>query len=245
MYGLIGFPLGHSFSKRYFTNKFAELNLQESYELFPIPSVNELPAIIAGNPDLRGFNVTIPYKQEIIQYLDFIEPEAKEIGAVNTVKINRDDNGNIFLSGYNTDWKGFTDSIKSIPPPGPAKVLILGTGGGAKAVGFAMQRLGFDCHFVSRNKTSCNFAYSDLTAEIIASHMIIINTTPLGMWPHTKSAPTIPYEGITPKHLCIDIVYNPPVTLFLELCATQGATIKNGLAMLHNQAEEAWEIWNK
>lgn len=245
MYGLIGYPLGHSFSAGYFARKFEHLGLDHTYSPFPIPNISDLPALIAKHGGLKGFNVTIPYKEQVIPFLDSISDDASRIGAVNTVRIERNERGEIKLHGYNTDWEGFMLALSPIIGKPISSALILGTGGGAKGVAHALATLGIPYKFVSRTNTGGDtITYAELTKEVIATNSLIVNTTPLGMWPNIDTAPDIPYSGVTPEHICMDIVYNPAITKFMELCAQRGATVKNGLGMLHNQAELAWKIWS-
>jgi shikimate dehydrogenase len=242
-YGLIGYPLSHSFSARYFAEKFSREGLADCvYETFPIEHIELITHIINAHDDLQGFNVTIPYKQAIIQYLNSIEDSAQCIGAVNTVKITR--NGcNYQLKGYNTDAYGFHSSLE--PLLGKNRIaLVLGTGGASKAVAFVLDQLGFQTTFVSRNPGKKDqIAYHDLSPEIIARTGVIINTSPLGMFPNTNSYPPIPYEALTPDHLLYDLVYNPGETMFMTKGKSMGAMVVNGIQMLHLQADKAWEIW--
>ncbi|SFE50171.1 shikimate dehydrogenase family protein [Thermophagus xiamenensis] len=244
-FGLIGYPLGHSFSQSYFTEKFKKENIDARYLNFPIPEINELPDLLKKHPYLAGLNVTIPYKQQVIDYLDELDPQAKDIGAVNVIKITWK-NKVPYLKGYNSDVIGFSRSITPLLKPLHTKALILGTGGASKAVAYALKQLGLLFRFVSRNpQHPSHVSYQALTPEIIKEYKVIINTTPLGMAPNTDVAPPIPYEGITQEHLAFDLIYNPETTLFLNKCANKGAVIKNGLEMLHLQAEAAWEIFNQ
>ena len=244
--GLIGFPLSHSFSQNYFRNKFnSDNNLQNfDYLNFPIKTINELPVVIEQNPELLGFNVTIPYKEQIIKYLDEIEPEAQKAGAVNTVKVIRNISDKYFLKGYNTDIYGFKQSLLPFLSRHHQKALILGTGGAAKAVAYVLKRLNLDFYFVSRNNKAGNIlSYQQLTKDIIREHRLIINTTPLGMYPNIDTVPDIPYEWIDEKFLLYDLVYNPEETKFLKSGKEKGAKIINGYQMLVLQAEKAWEIF--
>jgi shikimate dehydrogenase len=246
LYGLIGHPLGHSFSKGYFTEKFEKLGLQAShrYELFDIESIELLPEILAANPQLRGLNATIPYKQAILPYVDELDPAAAEIGAVNTVKILPDGR----LKGYNTDYWGFRNTLESWPAFGhikPQKALVLGKGGAAKAVVVALRSLGVEPQYVSRLASADSLSYEQLTPQTMAQHLLIVNTTPLGMYPNTASAPAIPYQLLGGQHLLYDLVYNPLQTQFLQKGLAAGAyAAHEGLAMLHGQAEKAWQVWN-
>lgn len=238
-YGLIGRTLGHSFSQRFFTEKFAREKINASYLNFELPDISLLPEIIAANPSLHGLNVTIPYKEAVIPLLDHIDNTAANIGAVNTIKITPDS-----LSGYNTDIIGFRDSLLPLLKPYQRHALILGTGGASKAIAAALSELDISFVKVSRTPSPEQLCYSALTKEIIDTHLIIINTTPLGTYPDITSAPPIPYPLLTDKHLCYDLVYNPPLTEFLSRSREQRCTIKNGLEMLQLQAEASWRIWN-
>lgn len=243
-FGLIGYPLKQSFSQKYFTEKFTKLEILAQYLNFSIPTIEELPNIISQNPSLIGFNVTIPYKKEVIKYLDEIDDTAKTVGAVNVVRITYLDKKPI-LKGYNSDIVGFENSLKKHIQPHHTKALILGTGGASLAVEYSLKRLGIQYQYVSRSSNdSTIFTYNQITKDIVESYTLIINTTPLGMFPDINTAPDIPYELITNKHLLYDLVYNPLTTKFMELGQRQGATVVNGLEMLYGQAEEAWRIWN-
>ena len=241
LYGLIGFPLTHSFSKKYFTEKFQKENIKDSrYELFEIKEAKQVLEVIKNNPDLKGLNVTIPHKEAVLSYLLEIDAAAKNIGAVNVIKIS---NGK--LKGYNSDYYGFRQSLVNfIGEKKQLKALILGTGGAAKAVKAALQDLAIPFHFVSREKRSPDFSYQDLNAAILSEYKLIINTSPLGMYPKTESFPEIPYQYLTSEHFLFDLVYNPEETTFMKKGTEKGAKTKNGLEMLHLQAEKAWEIWN-
>ena len=241
-YGLIGKNISYSFSEGYFTNKFKELGISDSsYSTFDLSDISELHDLLKSMPNLKGFNITIPYKEDVLDFLDDIDESAKDIKAVNTVKI---ENGK--LIGFNTDTFGFKTSIKPFFEPQHRKALILGTGGAAKAIAFVLEQLGVDYLYVSRNpKTDKEVSYSDLTKEAITNFPFIINCSPVGTFPNIDSCPDIPYEGITSSHLLYDLVYNPEETLFLKKGKDKGASIVNGLSMLHHQAEEAWRIWNK
>ena len=238
-YGLIGYPLGHSFSRRFFSEKFEAEGIDAQYLNFEIDSIERLPEVLTTE-GLRGFNVTIPYKQQIIRYLSEISDEAREIGAVNVVKILP--NGK--LSGYNTDIIGFTESLRPMLRGTEKRALILGTGGASKAVFVGLKKMGIEPTYVSRSPREGQLSYADLTPELMAEYQVIVNATPLGMWPKTDAAPEIPYVSLTPNHVCFDLVYNPEQTKFMELAAGHGARVKNGLEMLHLQAIAAWKIWN-
>ncbi len=245
-YGLIGYPLSHSFSKKYFIEKFAKENILNcEYELFSIENINLLNSLLTSNPTLSGLNVTIPYKESVISFLDELDETAKAVGAVNCIKIENDKK----LIGYNTDVYGFKQSIKPFLNTNHERALILGTGGASKAVHFVLKEIGIDCYFVTRDKknnTSTNlFTYEELNEYIIHSFKLIVNTTPLGMFPNIDDAPNLPYEFITSSHLLYDLVYNPTETKFLKEGKLKNAICVNGLSMLHQQAEMAWKIWNK
>jgi shikimate dehydrogenase len=244
-YGLVGFPLSHSFSKRFFTEFFATENIAAEYLNFELEVLSSLPSIIADHPNLVGFNVTIPYKEAIIPYLDRCDPKAAAIMAVNTVKIERE--GELSkLTGYNTDLIGFRDSILPVLQPHHRKALVLGTGGASKAVVASLNDLSISTQLVSRAaKAGNSIAYTQLTRKVMEEHTIIVNTTPLGTYPKTENFPEIPYELLTNKHLLFDLVYNPAVTQFLQKGAEQGAATKNGADMLKIQALAAWRIWNE
>lgn len=239
MYGLIGYPLGHSFSANFFNKKFAEENIPEYYKLFPIDSIERLPNLLTEHPDLKGLNVTIPYKQQVLPYLDTIDKDVQEIGAVNVIKISPDGK----LKGYNSDVIGFSESIKPLLSDHMHRALVLGTGGASKAVCHALKKLGLKVRLVSRIARNDILSYDDLNSDIINTHHVIVNTTPLGMWPATDKAPDIPYHLLTPHHLCYDLVYNPEITTFMKLSSEVGAKVKNGLEMLELQALAAWNIW--
>lgn len=239
-FGLIGFPLSHSFSKNYFTNKFALEGIRDcEYHLFPLKSIHELLQLISENPNLSGLNVTIPYKEAVIPFLDSVTPVVKEIGACNCIKISE---GN--LVGYNTDVIGFEESIKPLLKPEIRKALILGTGGAAKAVAWVLKQLGIDFQYVSRKRSGGVLSYTDISPEMLKEIPLIINTTPLGMQPNIFDKPSLPYGAIVSGHLCYDLIYNPEKTSFLAACEAEGAVIKNGFEMLEIQAKESWRIWN-
>jgi shikimate dehydrogenase len=244
-FGLIGYPLTHSFSRKFFTEKFANEHLDAEYLNFEIPSITDLPGLIVANPDLEGFNITIPYKEQIIPYLDEISDAAKEIKAVNTVKIVR--NGTSYsLHGFNTDIHGFQESIRPILQKQHKKALVLGTGGASKAIVKALKNLGIETQLVSRSpKSTSEISYTSLDKEILSRYDIIVNTSPIGTYPKVEEKPEIPYSYITSDHLLFDLVYNPEVTAFLMQGIDRGSTTKNGLEMLHLQALAAWDIWNK
>lgn len=242
-YGLIGHPLGHSFSKKYFTEKFKRENINGQYLNFDIENICEIKNILRNTENFHGFNVTIPYKRDIMKYLDSVSPEAAEIGAVNTVKVI-DISGEKILQGHNTDVIGFMESITNHLTGSHRKALILGTGGASLAVNVGLKKLGIEPQFVSRTPKAGMITYDDLSKEIIHIHTVIVNCTPLGTYPSTDTFPAIPYQFISSGHLCFDLVYNPPITRFLELSAKQGADTVNGALMLKIQADRAWQIWN-
>jgi shikimate dehydrogenase len=278
-YGLIGYPLGHSFSRKFFTEKFEKEGIDAQYLNFEIPSIKEFPDIIKNNPTLRGLNVTIPYKQQVMQYLDDISEEAKAIGAVNVVKIEtlsptlphngegkatgrRLEVGNdrpdgsphyggdvrrterVYLTGYNSDVIGFVNSIKPLLKPHHKKALILGTGGASKAIRYGLEeKLGIETLFVSRKAHEGAITYEEVTTDMLQEYEVIVNCSPVGMFPHVDECSALPYEAMNENHLLYDLVYNPLETLFMKRGAAQGATVKNGLEMLHLQAIASWEFW--
>ena len=246
-YGLIGYPLGHSFSRKFFTEKFAKEGIDAQYLNFEIPSIEEFPNIIKNNPTLRGLNVTIPYKQQVMQYLDDISEEAKAIGAVNVVKCQLSTvNSQLHLTGYNSDVIGFVESIKPLLKPHHKKALILGTGGASKAIRYGLEKkLGMKTLFVSRSAREGMITYEEVTAEVLKEYEVIVNCSPVGMYPHVDECPALPYEALNENNLLYDLVYNPLETLFMKKGAAQGATVKNGLEMLHLQAIASWEFWEK
>ncbi len=247
-YGLIGYPLQHSFSSKFFNEKFEKESIDAEYLNFEIADIHELRRVIVFNPHLKGLNVTIPYKEEVIPYLDEISPVAKDIGAVNVIKIERSF-GNTYgykLIGHNTDYIGFKKSIAPlIQPEQHQNALVLGTGGASKAVCKALESLGIEWKYVSRSAKENQYTYDMLTPEIIAENNIIVNTTPLGTFPKVDEHPQLPYSSLTPHHLLYDLVYNPSETSFLKKGKEMGAWTKNGLEMLQLQALAAWEIWNE
>ena len=239
-YGLIGYPLGHSFSRKFFTEKFEQEDIDAQYLNFEIPSIEEFPNIIASHPELLGLNVTIPYKQQVMQYLDELSLEAKEIGAVNVVKVGEK------LKGYNSDVIGFVESIKPLLKPHHEKALILGTGGASKAIHYGLEeKLGMETLFVSRTSRENMITYNDITKDLLQDYTVIVNCSPVGMFPKVDECPALPYEAMNENHLLYDLVYNPLETLFMKKGAAQGATVKNGLEMLHLQAIASWEFWTQ
>ena len=250
-FGLIGYPLSHSFSKKYFTEKFKRESIDAAYELYPIREVSEITGLLKANPNLCGLNVTIPHKETILPYLNELDETAKAVGAVNCIKINSSDSRlktqDLRLTGYNTDVFGFRQSIKPFLESHHEKALILGTGGGSKAVAYVLKEIGIECFFVSREKNEkANYlTYEEVNEHVINACKLIVNTTPLGMYPNENKFPNIPYQHLSTEHFLYDLVYNPAETEFLKLGKVQGAKTMNGLSMLHLQAEKAWEIWNQ
>ena len=239
-YGIIGYPLGHSFSRGFFTEKFARESIDAQYLNFEIPDVAMLSDVLRDNPELRGLNVTLPHKQAVIPLLDEMSEEAMEIGAVNVIRVR---NGK--LKGFNSDIIGFTNSIKPLLQPHHKKALVLGTGGASKAIRVGLNRLGIEWTYVSRSPRDGMVTYEDITAETLQEYTVIVNCSPVGMFPKVDAAPAIPYELLSPQHLLFDCVYNPEETLFMKKGRKQGATVKNGLEMLHLQAAASWNFWNE
>ena len=244
-YGLVGYPLKHSFSIGYFNEKFSSEKIEAEYINFEIPDINNFPEIIQANPNLHGLNVTIPYKEKVIPYLDELDKQAAAIGAVNVIKIIRNKGGKPKLIGYNSDIIGFTQSIQPLLQSHHKKALILGTGGASKAVFHGLKNLGIEAKFVSRTARFGMLTYEELNAEIIKEYTVIVNCTPVGMYPKVDACPDIPNEAITSEHLLYDLLYNPNITLFMKKGEAKGAVTKNGLEMLLLQAFAAWEIWQK
>jgi len=244
-FGLIGFPLSHSFSRKFFTDKFSDEGTDAEYLNFEIENISQLSHVIASHPALEGLNVTIPFKEQVIRFLDDIDEAAAQIHAVNTIRINRSGR-HVTLHGYNTDIHGFQESIRQLIQKYHHKALVLGTGGASKAVVKALENLKIDTILVSRNpEEKGELSYNDLDEDVMDNYKIIVNTTPIGTYPNIEGCPAIPFELITTKHLMFDLVYNPEVTEFLKQGKKRGATIKNGLEMLHLQALASWEIWNR
>lgn len=242
IFGLIGKNINYSFSKKYFTEKFEKNSLVGyRYENFDLSTIAQFPKLIRENSDLAGLNVTIPYKEKIIPYLDCLSKKAKKIGAVNCIKFTNKGK----LKGYNTDCYGFKKSIQTLLQPYHQKALILGTGGASKAVAFALEELGILYTFVSRSKTENALEYKYINATTFDNYQIIINCTPLGTFPNIKEVPPIPFDYFTPQHIAFDLIYNPEETHFLKLAKSKGAVCKNGFEMLELQAEKSWKIWNK
>ncbi len=249
-YGLLGHPLGHSFSRKFHNERFQRLSIDAEYVNFDLESVDLLPAVLAAEPMLRGLNVTIPYKQQVMQFLDELDPVAERIGAVNTIKVIHVDDGSqtklpgLYLKGYNTDIIGFRDSIR--PLLGEAsKALVLGTGGASRAVCVALEDMGIQPVYVSRTPAPGRLTYEELTPAMMTDYQVIVNCSPVGMFPHVDECPAIPYEALTPQHVCYDLIYNPAETQFLAKAKAQGAKTMSGGAMLEGQAIASYEIWTQ
>lgn len=244
VYGLIGYPLTHSFSMNYFNNMFESEQIDAEYVNFEIPDIGDIMEVVAENPNLAGLNVTIPYKEQVIPYMDEMDAEAELIGAVNVVKLIRTGKDGIRLKGYNSDVMGFQNSIAPLLNGTRDHALVLGTGGASKAVVRGLLNLGVEPTLVSRRPGEGVITYGDLTPEVMERNKVIVNCTPLGMYPHVDECPDIPYDLLTPDHLCYDLIYNPDVTTFMRRARAAGAEVKNGLEMLLLQAFESWNIWN-
>ena len=242
-YGIIGYPLGHSFSRGFFTEKFAREGIDAQYINFEIPDARMLCDVLCNNPELRGLNVTLPHKQAVIPMLDELSDEAREIGAVNVIKCTIN-NGQWTMKGFNSDIIGFTESIKPLLQPHHKKALVLGTGGASKAICVGLTHLGLMWKYVSRTPRKGIITYEDITSETLQEYTVIVNCSPVGMFPKVDTAPAIPYGCLTSRHLLFDCVYNPEDTLFMQKGRKQGATVKNGLEMLHLQAVASWHFWN-
>lgn len=255
-YGLIGYPLVHSFSQSFFTEKFQQEGLlNHAYELFPLQNISDLPELIESEPELCGLNVTIPHKISAIYYMDSLDKVAKKIGAINCIKLSKSkpvesyfsgelSSMKMHLKGYNTDAYGFEVSLFPLLKPYHHEALILGNGGAARAVIYVLKKLNIKFKVVSRRPINKQIHYHDLNEELIKKSLLIVNTTPLGLYPDVNQCPDIPYEYLSSKHLLYDAIYNPEETEFLKRGKAQGASIKNGLEMLYLQAEKSWEIWN-
>ncbi len=243
-YGLLGYPLTHSFSKRFFTEKFETENIDSTYDNFEIDNIDKFPKVVKTNPEVVGFNVTIPYKEQVIRFLDELNDSAREIGAVNTIRVKREGD-NVYLKGFNTDTHGFETSLSPLLKDHHKKALILGTGGASKALKYVLNKLGID--FISASIEELKekeIRYEDIDEQMMHERLLIINATPLGTYPKVDTFPNIPYEFITKKHLLFDLVYNPEETQFMAKGKAQGAAVKNGYEMLLNQALKSYEIWN-
>ena len=244
-YGLLGYPLGHSFSRNYFNQKFEAERIDAEYLNFEIPEIKEIKNVIKENPELNGLNVTIPYKEQVIPYLDDLDEDARLIGAVNVIKFSKGLFGKVKLKGYNSDIIGFKQSIEPLLKEHHRKALILGTGGASKAVFQGLKQLGVASTFVSRKAKEYCITYEEITPKVMEQYTVIVNTTPLGMYPNVNACPDIPYDLLTSDHLLYDLLYNPDETLFMQKGKEKGAVVKNGLEMLLLQAFAAWEIWQK
>lgn len=246
IYGLIGYPLGHSFSKDFFNNKFQSENIDAEYVNFEIKEVGDLKYVLRENPNLCGLNVTLPHKMKVIPLLDSVTDNARNIGAVNVIKFRKNRSGKLQLEGHNSDITGFKQSIEPMLDENlHRKALILGTGGASKAIFHGLKQLGLDCVFVSRTPKEGHLTYEALTPDTIREHPVIVNTTPLGMYPQTDTCPDIPYSCLTAHHILYDLIYNPDETLFMKKGKASGAIVKNGLEMLILQAFISWKIWNE
>lgn len=244
-YGLIGYPLGHSFSISYFNQKFADESIDAVYENFEIPTIDSLPEVLDSNPNLKGLNVTIPYKEKVIPFLDTISPEARAIGAVNVIRVTHTGK-EITLKGYNSDVIGFTKSIEPmLDKKWHKKALILGTGGASKAVNYGLHNLGLESVFVSRYERPDTIQYERITPDVIKEYNVIVNCTPVGMYPKTEACPMLPYDAMDSHTILYDLIYNPDETLFMKKGAARGANVKNGLEMLLLQAFASWEFWHE
>lgn len=253
LFGLLGYPLGHSFSRAFFSDKFAREHIDAEYQNFELPSIELLPQVLDEHPNLCGLNVTLPYKQAVIPLLDELSDEARAIGAVNVIRITYPD-GRRHLKGFNSDIIGFMDSIRPLLKPHHTRALVLGTGGASRAICHGLQLLGIQWRYVSRtpqtdshptlSASNSPLSYSDLTPALLADYPVIVNCTPIGMFPKVDAAPSLAYAALSPRHLLYDLVYNPEVTLFMQQGRRFGATVKGGLEMLHRQAVASWEFWN-
>lgn len=246
-FGLIGYPLGHSFSKSYYREKFERENIRQvEYDLFPLETIDDFPDLVAADPQLLGVNVTIPYKIAVMKYLDELSPEARAIGAVNCIRIERNAQGGTHLKGFNTDVFGFEHSLRPLLKEWHKQALVLGNGGAARAVCHALDRLGIGWKLVSRNPQKGDprhLGYAQLDQEVLDQYLLIINTTPLGTFPKVNESPDIPYGFLGERHLLYDLIYNPAETTFMKWGKSRGAEVRNGYEMLVLQAERNWEIW--
>lgn len=242
-YGLIGFPLGHSFSKSFFNEKFQNEGIDAEYINFEIKGIDELPEVLATNPELRGLNVTIPYKEKVLSFLDYISVEVRAIGAVNVIRVDHKGD-DVVLKGYNSDVIGFTKSIEPLLETFHRKALILGTGGASKAINYGLKSLGLETVLVSRFERPGTIQYKDITPDVVKEYNVIVNCTPSGMFPHYDECPDLPYEALDNHNLLYDLIYNPDETLFMKKGRERGAQTKNGLEMLLLQAFASWDFWN-
>lgn len=243
-YGIIGHPLGHSFSKNYFNEKFHDEGIDAEYINFDIQNIGNLPEVLATNPELKGLNVTIPYKEKVLSYLDYISVEARAIGAVNVIRVEHKGN-NVLLKGYNSDVIGFTRSIEPILEKFHRKALVLGTGGASKAVSYGLRSLGLETVLVSRFERPGTIQYKDITPDVVREYKVIVNCTPCGMYLNYEECPELPYEALDSHNLLYDLIYNPDETLFMKKGKEHGATVKNGLEMLLLQAFASWDFWHQ
>ena len=242
-YGLIGYPLGHSFSIGYHNQRFADEGINAKYINFEISSIEQLQEVLSQNPELKGLNVTIPYKEKVMEFLDYISPEARAIGAVNVIRITHE-GSKIVMRGYNSDVIGFVQSIEPMLENYHKKALVLGTGGASKAVAYGLKSLNIEPVFVSRYERPGTIQYKSITPEVVKEYNVIVNCTPLGMFPKIDECPTLPYEALDEHNILYDLIYNPDETLFMKKGAERGANVKNGLEMLLLQAFASWEFWN-
>ena len=243
-YGLIGYPLGHSFSISYFNQKFADEGINAKYENYEISDIDMLPEIIEKTPDLKGLNVTIPYKEKVLNFLDSISPEARAIGAVNVIRVTHQGSKTL-LKGFNSDVIGFTQSIEPmLDKKWHHKALVLGTGGASKAICYGLKSLGIEPVYVSRYERPGTIQYESITPEVVREYNVIVNCTPVGMYPKTEECPPLPYEAMDHHTILYDLIYNPDQTLFMKRGAEYGADVKNGLEMLLLQAFASWEFWH-
>ncbi|MCC8361441.1 shikimate dehydrogenase family protein [Salinimicrobium sediminilitoris] len=238
-FGLVGRNISYSFSRKFFSEKFEREGIAAVYENFDLEDIKEFPEVIINNPELKGLNVTIPYKETILPFLDNLDPIAEEIGAVNTIKVSGDGQ----LTGYNTDYFGFTEALKPHLKPHHQNAFILGTGGASKAIDYALRSLNINTRFVSRSPSKNAISYEDLSKENLATHTVIVNTTPLGTYPKIEEFPALPVQHLNTQHLLFDLIYNPSKTALMQLAESGGATVLNGQKMLELQALKAWEIW--
>lgn len=243
-YGLIGYPLGHSFSVNFFNQKFSDEGINAKYINFEIPTIDQIIEVVSANPGLKGLNVTIPYKERVIEFLDQLSPEARAIGAVNVIRVSNE-NGKIHMKGFNSDVIGFTNSIEPMLENYHKKALVLGTGGASKAICYGLKSLGLETVCVSRYERPETICYRDITPDVVQEYNVIVNCTPVGMFPHSNECPQLPYDALNDKNILYDLIYNPDETLFMKRGAERGAQVKNGLEMLLLQAFASWEIWNQ
>ena len=243
-YGLIGYPLGHSFSIGYHNQRFADEGINAKYVNFEIPSIEQIIEVLSQNPDLKGLNVTIPYKEKVLEYLDYISPEARAIGAVNVIRVIHE-GSKIILRGYNSDVIGFTQSIEPMLESHHKKALVLGTGGASKAVAYGLKSLGVEPVLVSRYERPDTIQYERITPDVVHEYNVIVNCTPVGMYPHSEECPPLPYDAMDHHNILYDLIYNPDETLFMRRGREMGAEVKNGLEMLLLQAFASWEFWHE